>query len=261
MTRTIGVTRRSNRSGNKVLARTLLVFLAALATTALPLEAQSTDAAAPDQSSFEDIVVVGLRNPERMSADDLKRAYAAYRRWRPSLAPSGQLFFAVSARAPGSGMEGLKMRVVDTSGEIARDLPLNGGRFSLPELDYASGRYSLQANRKSGSLSLEIVVLSPGTSDDHRRLGDLRLQCRVWWAVAGRKVPFPVKAMLGAGGSPCTSTKFGYFTRAPKRISTATLVTASGRLPLKVLNDGVRYRAPVYNMAISNGASVELALK
>lgn len=229
--------------------------LAIAATGANRLEAQAPPTRPADAEAFQPIEVVGLANPERLSPDDLKRAYAAFVKWRPVLAPGALLYLVPSARSAPQALSGLKLRVVDERTDAIIDVPLDAaGRAPVPDLDYASHRYGLLANRKAGTLGLDVVAYSSGTDSAHRRMGDLRLQCRVWWALIGPRVPLPVKAMFGLAGGPCSSSKIGLYTHAERPIADAQIIAGPRRWPVRVLQDRRRFRAPIYDKSIPNEA-------
>lgn len=232
---------------------------AAAAGGSVRLEAQPP-APTIGAESFQPVEVVGLRNPERLSPDDLKRAYAAYRKWRPIFAPSARLYFTLGSRDGPKDVSGVRLRLVEERTDAVEDLALDAERgAALPELDYSSRRYALLANRKAGTLNLDVAAFSPGTDLAHRRMGDLRLQCRTWWAFIQPKVPVAAKALFGLAGGPCTSSKIGIYSRGARRIQDAQVVAGARRWPVRVLPNRLGYRVPLFDKSIPNDATLAIA--
>lgn len=216
-----------------------------------------TDQHQNESTEFEAIDVIGLKNPDRLAPEQLRAAYAVFQKGKPIFAPGAALYFTVSGESAIGGGNRLRLRLVDVRTDETISVPIDaGGRFALPELDYASRKFELQANRKAGSLGLDVAVFSPGTDATHRLLGDLRLQCRVWWSFARHKVPFFAKAVFGGVKGPCNARKVALFTDVPRPIVSAVVKTSVEVIPVKVVTSRRRYRAPIYDQKIPNSALI-----
>lgn len=91
------------------------------------------------------------------------------------------------------------------------------GSFTLPrDPKAADDDAQIVLNQNKGLLGKYFgwfpIVRTPGIADDKRRLGDMRLECEVQWAILKWDLPFYLKALMFPFGDPCrpTSTKMYY---------------------------------------------------
>ena len=218
-------------------------FAQAPATAPAP---PSSIVAEPEQ----DIVVIGLATPYRIAAGPLRKAQKTYAKGRATAAPGSTLFFRIS----GVPTEGLALTLRDGDAVIA--LPIDAaGRVVLPDL--ATRDWTLVANRTRGTLQLRPLVMSTGTTMEDRRLGDLRLECAVKWAVAP-DVPFPVRAMFNAAGG-CRSSRIAFYFKSPQPVAAASVTAADGTVTaLPVRPGGTSYRPPLSDRTLSDDMRVAI---
>lgn len=233
------------RTGDSVIA--LLIASSATlvhAQDASPPVTSSASASEPEQ----DIVVIGLATPYRIAAGPLRKAQAVYERGRAAMAPKSTLYFTVS----GTSIEGLVLTL--RAGKQVVTLPVDmAGRVVLPEL--ARQDWTLTVNRTRGTIGLQPLILSPGSSPIDRRLGDLRLECAVKLAITAN-VPFFLRAMANAAGG-CRSSRIGFFFKTPQPVASATAIAADGTaIPLSLGKTRLSYRPPLSNRTFSNDMRV-----
>lgn len=96
-----------------------------------------------------------------------------------ALAPQASLRFRLLPRTPDVKMEGITLRVAgDTVSVPVPIAPDNS--FVLPRNEQALREdAAVLANRKTTSMTWRAMIESPGLPPGTRRLGDLRLECRV----------------------------------------------------------------------------------
>jgi hypothetical protein len=96
-----------------------------------------------------------------------------------ALAPQATLRFQLLPRVPTVNMHGITLRVVGD--HISIPVPVApDNTFVLPYNEQALREDAVVvANRKSTSMTWRARVVSPGVPEGMRRLGDLRLECRV----------------------------------------------------------------------------------
>ncbi|WP_338770437.1 hypothetical protein [Massilia sp. METH4] len=150
-----------------------IVLIPALAALAGPAAAQAESEAMPRVS------VTSTRDPVDKSYRRMVRGMDRFAREAPVMAPGATLRFRLLPRRPGTHMEGIELKVVgDTLSLPVPVAPDNG--FTL-ERDEQAWREdgALVANRRTASMTWRADVRSPGVAEGMRRLGDLRLECRV----------------------------------------------------------------------------------
>ncbi|QAY77315.1 hypothetical protein [Sphingosinicella sp. BN140058] len=223
---------------------------AALALIAL---GSGTAAAPTDQadSAESEIVIVAVKNPYRLSVKELRKALRAFRKGKPVYAPEATLLFQVKATGakPLAGIT-LSLR----RGADVIPLPLDpAGRFVLPDL--SADDWTLVANRARAGLEVRPLVLSPGTAEGDRLLGDMRLQCLVGWAIEAQHVSIVARAAFNAAGG-CFGSKFAIYGYSDRPIAAATVTSGQNVRPVQVLRDRHLYRAPLHDASLPNLARV-----
>ena len=210
-------------------------LLAALATQAAP--------AARPEAATSDVLVVGQREPFRLSARALRAAQATFGEQRSRFAPASSLRFVASLTRGTAAAGPIALRLTDGT----RSLPIvldPDGVFALPTLP--EGKWWLEGNHGPRRIRIRPQVLSPGSERYDRRLGDIRLQCRVFWAMGKADAPLlaaPLVGMIDAAGA-CNSRRIGFHERTPRPIRTAMLVEGSRAVPLRTTRDRMSYQMP-----------------
>jgi hypothetical protein len=77
-------------------------------------------------------------------------------------------------------------------------------------------------------------VRSPGVPADARRLGDLRAQCAVQWAIEREDLAAPARGALSASGGPCRSMTMHMGFDAPAPLQGAWLQDGARREAIPV---------------------------
>ncbi|UVO55365.1 hypothetical protein [Sphingomonas sp. SUN039] len=164
----------------------------------------TTDAATDPQYSQE-IVVLGLTPLTLLNPRDLADLRTAFARLGPVLAPRATIRMRITSPV----VDGRRAYTIaegsdeTTEFEVAAD-----GSFAFPPLG-EDGKHSLILSSGPPATGLRIGVMSPGSRTDARRIGDLRLECQLWWTLTRPRVSLLVRAAAGKVG-PCASKKFGY---------------------------------------------------
>ncbi|MGH8855045.1 MAG: hypothetical protein ACREWI_12285 [Telluria sp.] len=222
---------------------------------------------------LEPVHVNAMRNPEIRKYKVILAGLDAFDRHR-KLAPAAErLQFRLTARETDESPEILTARLV---GDDGFKLPISidaSRRFVVPRSEAALDAASeLELNRKKGVYRTEPDIRTPGLPENQRRLGDLRLECKVTIAMAKEEIPtFFVLAIntilmrtdwCGFFGDPddtrfegaSKTAHFGY--RAERQLTQALLVEGNRSALLKV--KGKSFDVPIGNSTWSDDAVVEL---
>jgi hypothetical protein len=161
-----------------------------------------------------------------------------------ALAPRATLRFRLLPRLPTVDMHGMTMRVVGD--HITIRVPVApDNTFVLPRNEQALREdAALVANRKTTSMTWRAQVISPGVPVGMRRLGDLRLECRVGMEAGLVSNSSPLfgwlaDALTGAD-KVCNSPDGNYLFFAERPVFSVTLHagTRVEVLPFKMLYAG-----------------------
>lgn len=247
--------------------------LPAIALGSLLLCGSAAAAEEKQVRELEPVHVNAMRNPEVRKYKVILAGLDAFDRHR-QLAPAADgLRFRLSPRKKDASAEPLSARLVGDGGfrlPIALDAER---RFTVPRSEAAENADSeLELNRKRRVYRTEPDIRTPGLSASQRRLGDLRLECKVSVAMAKEEIPLfwvlTINTILmrtdwcGFFGdqtdtrfdSASRSAHFGY--RAGRPLAEALLVEGNRSALLRV--EGEEFEVPIGDAGWSDEAVVEL---
>jgi hypothetical protein len=101
----------------------------------------------------------------------------------------------VAVAAPG---EEFGLRIA--SNDLSVPVPIGAdGYFVVPRNeDLYDGNADLILNQKQGNYKMSVEVRTPGLPENVRRLGDLRLECKVQVAIVKEEIPFWIVALANS---------------------------------------------------------------
>ncbi len=170
-------------------------LLAALLLGSSLAAAQPAPVPAPP-SGLATVTVRGTRDPVAKSYRQMLHGMEVFEQFR-ALAPQGLLRYKLLPRSREVSMDGIVLKLTGDSFSqplaIAPDHTFTLERNALALAEDAS----VMPNRKAGSMTWRTEVRSPGVPDGMRRLGDLRLECRVGMAAHLVSEDPPLLAMVG----------------------------------------------------------------
>ncbi|UVW29249.1 hypothetical protein [Massilia sp. H6] len=124
------------------------------------------------------VTVKSTRDPVDKSYRKMIKAVERFERER-ALAPNASLRFQLLPRLPTVDMRGITLRVAGDSVSVPVPVAADNS-FVLPRVDAAlRENAAVLANRKTTSMTWRALIVTPGLPAGTRRLGDLRLECRV----------------------------------------------------------------------------------
>ncbi|MGZ5270657.1 MAG: hypothetical protein ACXWC6_08575 [Ramlibacter sp.] len=135
----------------------------------------------PATGTLPPVSVTGsaLRDPVEKSYRRMLRGMDLFERERPSMAPGATLRFKLLQRKPGVRLDNLELDVLGHSVDIPLKIAPDK-TFELPRDARAAAEDAVVTpNRKALTMTWRAEVRTPGLPPDTRRLGDLRLECRV----------------------------------------------------------------------------------
>lgn len=233
-------------------------------------------AAAEDKPvrELEPVHVNAMRNPEVRKYKVILAGLDAFDKHR-ALAPAAEgLRFRLRPQAKDEAAQPLAVRLV---GDGGFNMPLAidaERRFVVPRVDAAEDAESeLELNRKRRTYGTDPYIRTPGLGANQRRLGDLRLECKVTVAMAKQEIPtFGVLAIntillrtdwCGFFGDPedfrweglSRKVHFPYHSDGP--LLGAVLV--DGKRSAKLEVKGRTFHVPIGNDSWSDDAVIELS--
>jgi hypothetical protein len=195
--------------------------------------------------------------PCHLKARQLLPALRAYRKGRGARAPGSTLFFETDPAAARGGVTPAMLRI--HSGGTTRPVPADSaGRFVLP----ADLPADLQITGPchDGTLAISPLVMSPGTQPADRRLGDLRLQCAVGWAMAEQALAQTTGVFMRVLGE-CAGSRNAIDTNSARPIAEASIAHGSLTRPVRVEDGGLRYSVPLGDKRLPDAARVRFRFR
>ncbi|HEX8603096.1 MAG TPA: hypothetical protein VF774_10660 [Pseudoduganella sp.] len=190
------------------------------------------------RASAQPVVEVStVRDPELKSYAAMAKGLDAFDAER-SRAPQGALRFLLHPllrpAARDETLQELELKIVGE--QVALPVPLDAdGGFVLPRSAAAlEDNANLVLNRKRHTFRWRPEVRSPGVPANARRLGDLRVQCAVQWAIEQADLAPAARTALSAAGGPCRSMTMHMGFDAPAPLRGAWLRDGERREPIPV---------------------------
>jgi hypothetical protein len=233
-----------------------------LAVSAAAGAQEATQDVAPGANRESVVHVNAIKNPEMHSYRAIAAGLDTFDE-QHALAPAvPQLRFAVRTR---------------NGAVLAGDIPaakLSGDAFTLPLPVGADALFTVPRSAEAWDADAELVlsrkrqdvrvwpyVRTPGLADNQRRLGDLRLECRVFVTIAKKEAPFWAVAIANTAfltGDWCSFFKdadrtWSVNVEAP--LASAVLREGERKLPLRVRER--QFELPLSDAAWSNDAIVD----
>lgn len=217
--------------------------------------------AAEAVQELEAVTVTGHKDPAILPYRKALKALDAFD-LHHALAPAAPPRFALRLRPRqvDPGGEPLTLHLVGN--ETDMDIPLAADHsFSLPRDQKALDEGAdLIANRKKGLYFGAPHIRSPGVPADARRLGDLRLECEMNWAVIKDEVNFVQRLAAEALGGLCHTSLARIGFRTPRALAAATLVAGERREALaanRIGKDGETFMPPLHDRSWPDDTLIE----
>jgi hypothetical protein len=244
------------------------MLAAGAADAALGQEAPASPVPAADVTpgpGKEGVVHVNaMKNPEMHSYRAIVAGLDTFDEFHAMAPKVPRLLFAVRSR---------------NSGPLRGDLPsakLQGEDFALALPVDADARFEVPRSRQAWDTDAELIlsrkrkevrvwpyIRTPGLADNQRRLGDIRLECRVMVAIAKKEASFYVVALVNTvllTGDWCTFMKdknSNWSVRMPAELASAVLVDGNRSRNLRVEDNA--FMVPLFDTSWSDDALIEVA--
>lgn len=227
---------------HKLIPRSAHLIAAAALMVSNGCWAQQGTAAAPS------VTVSTLRDPVDKSYRKIVRGMDLFEKHH-AMAPGATLRFKLLPRLQDTIMDGITLKIVGDS--MSLPVPVAADRSFALERNAALLKEdaSVMPNRKADSMTWRADIRSPGVPAGMRRLGDLRLECRVGVEAGLISQGIPVigqvaRLLTKTLSDPCASANVHYYFFAERALFNVTLVHGARResLPASRLYGGATKR-------------------
>jgi hypothetical protein len=207
------------------------------------------------ESETSDIVVIGSSSNFKLSGKSLKNMVEAFSNGRQEFAPDSRLIFRVqSTNGTALNDVSLSLQINEEMIDLVVD---KDGLFSLPLLNGKPRNIKLISNRSKTAIQIKPLVYSSTFTPYSRRMGDLRLECRVLWAGYKSSISIFLQAGFGVAGG-CNSSDIGIYFSAPAPLKSIMIDNLNYDRPGTLRLDGLKYRPPIFDKKIGNDAVLTL---
>ncbi|MBV6323873.1 hypothetical protein [Duganella violaceipulchra] len=177
------------------------------------------------------VEVGGVKNPELKSYKVMLKGVDAFDEHR-KYAPAAPMKFKLVSATPGAQVDGVTLRIAGDN--TSENVPIAAdGTFVLPRIQAAiDDKADLVTNKRKSLVRWRGDIHTPGVPANARRLGDLRMECEIGWAVNREDIPFLIRSGLSLAGGACHIKSVQLRYQAPLNAAGVTLVSGDRRLPL-----------------------------
>lgn len=215
----------------------------------------ATESTEPAEQAIE---ISGTKDPDWKRYRAMLKGLNAFDKYH-ALAPNAAHKYILRPRHEGVALQGVSLRLAYN--DMSLPIPIaEDGSFSLPRDEQAQQQDAeVLINRKKNLFRWWPHIRSPGLQANQRRLGDLRLECQIFWAVYYDDIPFVARNLVSLMGGPCTTSKISLRFPADFRgLQSATLKHGEINLPLQIDEKESSFTAPLANKNISDDAVIDL---
>ena len=244
----------------KVKTSIFCVAISALALSAsiFAQEKTETPQSIEQQTSDQAVKINGVKDPDWKSYKAMVKGLDVFAKLN-ALSPQAQPKFQLIPRKAGITMEGVNLRLVVD--EIARPIPLaEDGTFSLLRDEAAlKSNAELVINSKKALYRWWPHIRSPQVKANQRLLGDLRMECEMFWAIYYDDIPFVIRNGIKAFGGPCHTAKIKmYFPSDFVGLKEARLIQNGRHFILPLSKNKLQFYIPIYDPLYQDDAMIEL---
>jgi hypothetical protein len=233
-----------------------------ISATSLCLVLCNATAGAEPAAEPGQVVITGIRNPDMRSYRAVSAGLDAFddnHHFAP-LAPEVR-FRLQAKKGSAAPAEALALRIVGDGDSDSIALPIDAdGGFVVPRIQAAyDSKADFVLNQKKGQFRAQAEVRTPGWTEDVRRLGDMRLECRVKVAIGKYEAPFWIIAVANGimlGRDWCGHEKITWTIVTAVPLAGATLVNGDRKLELEL--EGREYLVPIGDKSWPDDTRIEL---
>jgi len=176
------------------------------------------------------------------------------------LAPQAPFLYILKARKVNLDINTVTLKIVGE--EHTMPVPiLPGGIFELPRLndpEFKDADLVLNQKKSEKAIGWRPFIRSPGLNENLRRLGDLRLECEINWAIEQDDLSFIVRNSLKLLGGPCNSSHFSMTFDADHPRTEVLMHTSDRQQSLSLTSSKTGYIVPLYDKTWPNDTLIEL---
>ncbi|MGK5079685.1 hypothetical protein [Janthinobacterium sp. HLX7-2] len=228
-----------------------LFLFATLAACLLPAHALAQPAAPGDtahQEMQQIVDVQSTRDPDLRPYRTMLKgvdAYADHQR----LAPNAPLRFMLIPATPTGKLDGVTLHLSADNLSIPIPLAANGSFTLARDKAAYDANADLVSNKKRDTVRWRADIHTPGLPANVRRLGDLRLECEIRWAVEQDELSFVRRNLFRMAGGPCHSSLIHVPFPVLRKLLAVQARSGERTMDIRVTQDLQRYVPPLHDQS------------
>jgi hypothetical protein len=219
-------------------------------------------AQAEEPAPQKEVVIKGLKDPELRAFRSVTVGLDTFDAFHAMAPAVGALRFKLKPResTEDKSFDTITLRIVGDSDPIAVPIEADGGFTVARNQKAYDENAELIFNRKRRQFSSIADIRTPGVPQGARRLGDLRLECKVNVAIIKTEIPFWMRAMVNSllvASDWCKKLAIFMSVTPEMEAGKATLVYGERRRELRKGEWNNGYESPLLDPAWPDDALVE----
>ena len=179
------------------------------------------------------VEVSGIKNQEFKPYQQMLKGIDAFEKYH-ALAPLALLKFQLIATTKEAALKKVVLTLSGPNTQVSLPIDIDG-TFTIPKMQSAADdNAEIVSNIAKGMLRWRSEIRTPNIPSNSRRLGDLRLECEIGWAIGREDMSFLARNSLSAIGGLCHSKMVGLRHQAPYPLNSVKLVSGERTLELSI---------------------------
>ena len=226
----------------------LFALLAASLSSGMAQEQPPAPADTAHQEMQQIVDVQSTRDPDLRPYRTMLKgvdAYADHLR----LAPGAPLRFVLIPASASGKLDGVTLHL--SADNLSIPIPLDAnGSFTLARDKAAyDANADLVSNKKRDTVRWRADIHTPGLPGNVRRLGDLRMECEIRWAVEQDQLSFVRRNLFRLAGGPCHSSLIHVPFPVFRKLLAVQARSGERMAAIRITDDQQRYVPPLHDQA------------
>nr|WP_314631713.1 hypothetical protein [uncultured Janthinobacterium sp.] len=182
-------------------------------------------------------------------------AYADHLR----LAPSAPLRFMLIPATASGKLDGVTLHLSADNLSIPIPLAANGSFTLARDKAAYDANADLVSNKKRDTVRWRADIHTPGLPGNVRRLGDLRMECEIRWAVEQDQLSFVRRNLFRLAGGPCHSSLIHVPFPVFRKLLAVQARSGERTAAIRVTDDQQRYVPPLHDQSWNDDTLLTLS--
>ena len=206
----------------------------------------------------QQVEITSLKDPDWKPYRTMLKGLDAFKA-KHELAPNADLrFVLIPQNHATTNFHDVKLRIAGNETSIPIAISDNGTFVLTRDEKALDENADIILNQKKSLWKWRPYIRSPGLLPNQRRLGDLRLECEVRWAVEYDDIAFLKRNFFRLAGGPCKASNIDVYFYEPRKIIAATILVGEKHQTIALEKEASYFIPPLYDDKLSDDTLIEL---